>query len=75
LAFVSPTGKLLRLFSPKKPLVGIACVKSLRRRPAASAASEPGSVPLYGVLIGSVLPGIALNLTPLDPIKALHWGK
>jgi len=27
----------------------------------------------YGVLIGSALLGIALNLTPLDPIKALYW--
>ena len=27
----------------------------------------------YGVLVGSALLGIALNLTPLDPIKALYW--
>ncbi|RCS30770.1 divalent metal cation transporter [Rhodanobacter denitrificans] len=27
----------------------------------------------YGMLIGSALLGIALNLTPLDPIKALYW--
>jgi Mn2+/Fe2+ NRAMP family transporter len=27
----------------------------------------------YGVLIVSSLAGIALNLTPLDPIKALYW--
>ncbi|HJW07198.1 MAG TPA: divalent metal cation transporter [Rhodanobacter sp.] len=27
----------------------------------------------YGVLIGSALLGIALNFTPLDPIKALYW--
>ncbi|WP_426688766.1 NRAMP family divalent metal transporter [Rhodanobacter ginsengiterrae] len=27
----------------------------------------------YAVLIGSALLGIALNLTPLDPIKALYW--
>ena len=27
----------------------------------------------YGVLIGASLLGIALNLTPLDPIKALYW--
>ena len=26
----------------------------------------------YGVLVGSALLGIALNLTPLDPIKALY---
>ena len=50
-------------------------MKSLCRRPAAPAASEPGSVPPHGALIGSVLPGIAFNLTPLGPIKALYWGK
>jgi Mn2+/Fe2+ NRAMP family transporter len=27
----------------------------------------------YGVLIVASLAGIALNLTPLDPIKALYW--
>jgi Mn2+/Fe2+ NRAMP family transporter len=27
----------------------------------------------YSVLIGASLLGIALNLTPLDPIKALYW--
>jgi Mn2+/Fe2+ NRAMP family transporter len=28
---------------------------------------------LYGVLIVAGLAGIALNLTPIDPIKALYW--
>ena len=27
----------------------------------------------YGVLIVASLAGIALNLTPIDPIKALYW--
>jgi NRAMP (natural resistance-associated macrophage protein)-like metal ion transporter len=27
----------------------------------------------YGVLIGSMLVGALLNLTPIDPIKALYW--
>lgn len=27
----------------------------------------------YGVLVGSMLMGALLNLTPIDPIKALYW--
>jgi NRAMP (natural resistance-associated macrophage protein)-like metal ion transporter len=27
----------------------------------------------YGVLVGSMLVGALLNLTPIDPIKALYW--
>jgi NRAMP (natural resistance-associated macrophage protein)-like metal ion transporter len=35
---------------------------------------KPGRAKLfYGVLIASVLVGALLNLTPIDPIKALYW--
>lgn len=40
----------------------------------AGLAHKPGKAKFfYGVLIVSSLAGMALNLTPLDPVKALYW--
>ena len=38
-----------------------------------SPANRSAAVAFYAVLALSVVVGIGLNFTPLDPIKALYW--